>query len=148
MFHWFRRARRRLTVWLAKWLSPWDEGTRAALRRNRVMLRAYDRAMTRFRKEDSMLGQREPMPVRYLLWGHGILCGEYARNHELKPGEWTWIPPLRGTEMLRGSIGPVRNPDSPLRLVILPGGDWEPTDEEYEAAWARGFEADKCVVRL
>lgn len=96
-----------------------------------------------------MLGLRKPISIRYILWGHGIMCNDWARMNNIRRYNYVWIPAHQScVDALRGVEGPIRNPDSPHRLVILPGYGWDgPTEEELEMAWVMGFDTSKCIVR-
>lgn len=94
-----------------------------------------------------MLGLRKPISIRWILWGHGIVCERWARDNNLRKADYTWIPGHNAERALNGIEGPLRNSQTPWRLVILPGYGWYPSERDLEYAWARGFDPDVCIVR-
>lgn len=95
-----------------------------------------------------MLGLRKPISIRYILWGHRDVCEYWARENNLRKTDYHRVAARSGERLLDGIEGPLRNPDTPYRLIIFPSGHWRPTERDLEYARARGFDLDKCVVRL
>ena len=78
-------------------------------------------------------------PIIWLLAGRQIVCRTYARDHEIPAPQWRHISSDWG---LNGVEGPLRNPDSPYRLVLLPGVERSVADSIYfrDMARALGFD--------
>ena len=83
-------------------------------------------------------------PKKWLLVGRAVVAKKFANENSIAGQYFRTVPPdsiTRG-HALEGLEGQVRDPETELRLAVLPGMGWHPQPETLDRIEARGFIAE------